>query len=164
MSNKRHITCTFICIVCEYNIFNILPCFVYTCKLICIKINKIHCIVKLFIEEYSVILIKKLALSNIKKKLKIINKALHIIINCADICTLKNLTATAHRKTFGISFVIRLTSDIAHHFKMKGFFVIYVGRKKHSFSVGVNTAYIFSVYSDTDFCGGFKAEPELLTL
>ena len=65
VSNKRHITTTLVIVVSINHFVNIFLRFSNTGKLIRIKINEIHCIVKLFIKESSVILIEKLTFSNI---------------------------------------------------------------------------------------------------
>ena len=70
--------------------------FINAVKLFTVEIDKIHCIVKFFIKKCTVIFVKQIALCNIQKKLKIPYKVLHFMIDSANICTLKNLTATTN--------------------------------------------------------------------
>ena len=164
MSNKCYITVAFVIIVCKNNIIKILLAFVNSVKLIAVKINQIHCIIKFFIKEVAIIFIKKFTLCNIQKEFKIPNKILHLMINSADISTLKYLAATANRKWFGVTLIIRLWTVIAHHIKMKRLFIINIRRKKHSFSVRVNTAYILSVNFNANFGSCFKWKPKFFSL
>ena len=86
------------------------------------------------------------------------------MVDCADIRALKNLTASANRKRFGVTLVIGLWAVVAHHIKMKRFFIVDIRWNEHTLSVRVNTADIFAIDFDANFSRCFERKPEFFPL
>ena len=67
VGNKCHIAVTLIIIIGKNNVVKISLAILNACQFVTVKVNQIHCVIKLFIKETSVILIKQLALCSIKQ-------------------------------------------------------------------------------------------------
>jgi hypothetical protein len=102
MGNQCNVAAALIIIICINNFVNVLLRFLNARELIRIKINEIHCVIELLIEECAVILIKGITARDIKQQLKIPHQILHGVIDGADISALKNLAAAANGKAFGL--------------------------------------------------------------
>ena len=117
--DQRHIPGAFVSIVSKDHIVKIRLARCHTGHTIIGKVQAVHGIVQLPVQERTVIFIKQVAAGNIQQQLKIIDQILHSVIHSAQIRALKDLAATANRQALRVTLIIRLRAVITHHLKMQ---------------------------------------------
>ena len=127
MGDQRHIPGAFVSIVGKDHIVKIRLARCHTGHTIIGKVQAVHGIVQLPVQERTVIFIKQVAAGNIQQQLKVIDQILHGVIHSAQIRALKDLAATANRQTLRVTLIIRLGAVITHHLKMQGLPGIRIG-------------------------------------
>ena len=162
--DQRHIPGAFVSIVSKDHIVKIRLARCHTGHTIIGKVQAVHGIVQLPVQERTVIFIKQVATGNIQQQLKVIDQILHGVIHSAQIRALKDLAAAANRQALRVALIVRLRAVITHHFKMQGLRRIRIGRQQHTLPIRIHTANIAAVDLHADFCRCFQREPKFLPL